>query len=121
ADDLKIYVTHGSPRDEIFEYIFPDVEDSLLIDLSEIARADIVVMGHTHVPMERRVKNKIFLNPGSVGQPRDGDPRASFMIFDTGKREVIFRRVSYDIDSASRAILENDLPRFLAQRLYLGM
>lgn len=121
ADGLDIYVTHGSPRDEIFEYVFPDVSDDLLLQFAEIADADVLVFGHTHVPMERRVKDKIFLNPGSVGQPRDGNPMSSYMIFDTESGETTFRRVAYNIDMASKSILEKDLPRFLAQRLYLGI
>jgi len=121
ADGLDIYVTHGSPRDEIFEYVFPDVSDKLLLQFAEIADADVLVFGHTHIPMERRVNDKIFLNPGSVGQPRDGNPMSSYMIFDTESREATFKRVAYNIDMASKSILEKNLPRFLAQRLYLGI
>ena len=121
VDKLRIYITHGSPRDEIFEYIFPDSRDELLLTLADMAKADVLVMGHTHIPMERRIKGKIFLNPGSVGQPRDGNPKASFMIFDTESREAHFKRVSYDIDKTAKAIIEKGLPRFLAQRLYLGI
>ncbi len=121
ADGLDIYVTHGSPRDEIFEYVFPDVSDELLLQFAEIADADVLVFGHTHIPMERRVKDKIFLNPGSVGQPRDGNPMSSYMIFDTESRDATFKRVAYNIDAASKSILEKNLPRFLAQRLYLGI
>ena len=121
ADGLDIYVTHGSPRDEIFEYVFPDVSDDLLLQFAEIADADVLVFGHTHIPMERRVKDKIFLNPGSVGQPRDGNPMSSYMIFDTESGDVTFKRVAYNIDMASKSILEKNLPRFLAQRLYLGI
>lgn len=121
VDNLKIYITHGSPRDEIFEYVFPDSSDDFLLTLSDIVGADVLVFGHTHLPMEKRVKGRIFLNPGSVGQPRDGDPRASFMIFDTSSKKSFFRRVEYSIDAAAKAIIEKDLPRFLAQRLYLGI
>lgn len=121
VEDLKIYVTHGSPRDEIFEYVFPDVRDELLLQFAEMTDADILVFGHTHIPMERKVKDHIFLNPGSVGQPRDGNPKASYMILDTDERKVRFKRINYDIHLASRSILEKNLPRFLAQRLYLGI
>ena len=121
VDGLRIYITHGSPRDEIFEYIFPDTKEEILLQLSDIAKADILVFGHTHIPMERKVKDKIFLNPGSVGQPRDGNPKASFLIFDTMSREAKFERIDYNIDDAAKAIIDNGLPRFLAQRLYLGI
>lgn len=57
---------------------------------------------------------------GSVGQPRDGDPAASFAIFDTASRELTYRRVPYDIDTAARRIRENGLPASLADRLFVG-
>ncbi|MEN3046027.1 MAG: metallophosphoesterase family protein [Candidatus Hydrothermales bacterium] len=61
-----------------------------------------------------------LINPGSVGQPRDGDPRSSFMIYDSDKRELLFYRVFYDIDLARRKIIENGLPQFLGDRLLYG-
>ena len=61
-----------------------------------------------------------MLNPGSVGQPRDGDPRASFAIFDTGERTITLRRVRYDIPAAQRKIIDAGLPEQLAERLEEG-
>jgi diadenosine tetraphosphatase ApaH/serine/threonine PP2A family protein phosphatase len=57
---------------------------------------------------------------GSVGQPRDGDPAASFAMFDTSSREITYCRVPYDVDMAARRILENGLPLWLAERLSIG-
>jgi len=61
-----------------------------------------------------------FVNPGSVGQPRDGDPRASFGVFDTAKREFQLVRVAYPIKQAADRVVEAGLPPFLAERLSLG-
>jgi diadenosine tetraphosphatase ApaH/serine/threonine PP2A family protein phosphatase len=62
-----------------------------------------------------------LLNPGSVGQPRDGDPRAAWMMLDTETWTATFQRVEYPIDEAARAIVDAGLPRSLADRLYQGL
>lgn len=64
--------------------------------------------------------DRLYINPGSVGQPRDGDPRAAFACLDFENREVLFHRVEYDIDAAAEAIRAAKLPIFLADRLYSG-
>jgi diadenosine tetraphosphatase ApaH/serine/threonine PP2A family protein phosphatase len=61
-----------------------------------------------------------LINPGSVGQPRDGDPRAAYLMLDTEAWTVAFQRVEYPIEMAAKAIIEADLPRQLADRLYVG-
>jgi len=68
-------------------------------------------------------RHGILLNPGSVGQPRDGDPRASYMILEVEREKVNhkIRRVRYDVEKTSHAILANGLPRFLAERLHQGI
>ena len=62
-----------------------------------------------------------LVNPGSVGQPRDGDPRAAWLMLDTEEWTATFRRVEYPIDEAARAIVDAGLPRSLADRLYQGL
>jgi len=62
-----------------------------------------------------------LVNPGSVGQPRDGDPRAAWLMLDTGDWTATFRRVEYPIDEAARAIVDAGLPRSLADRLFQGL
>jgi diadenosine tetraphosphatase ApaH/serine/threonine PP2A family protein phosphatase len=64
---------------------------------------------------------KYFINVGSVGQPRDGDPRASYVIYDLDSKEVVFRRVAYDFQVTQKKILDAGLPERLAQRLALGI
>jgi len=119
-DGVSFFFVHGSPRDPLFEYVNPYVSDVLLQVFAEMVPAEIIILGHTHVPMERYLTDSVFLNPGSVGQPRDGNPDASFLVFDTEKKEGKHYRVSYDIQAAADAIRKNGLPEFLAQRLFDG-
>ena len=65
-------------------------------------------------------ERKWLINPGSVGQPRDGDPRAAWLELDTGEGTARFHRTEYDIDKAAEPIVSAGLPRHLAERLYLG-
>ena len=115
------YVIHGSPRDPLSGYVFPDVSSRDLLDLVGGIKADVVVFGHTHVPMNRSVYGKLVLNPGGVGQPRDRDPRASYMVLRlNGEIEVEHRRVKYEIDETTKFINSAGLPSELAARLYYG-
>jgi diadenosine tetraphosphatase ApaH/serine/threonine PP2A family protein phosphatase len=66
-------------------------------------------------------KGRALVNPGSVGQPRSGDPRAKFVVFNPEELTVEFANVEYNIEGAARAIIEAGLPPFLAERLYVGM
>lgn len=104
-----VYIVHGAPRSPLYGYLKPDLplrelEEMLLEPLGGFQlkyrpiKADYVLVGHTHTPFTLRVGEKILLNPGSIGQPRDGDPRASYAIFDveTGSFKVF--RVKYDVN-----------------------
>lgn len=114
---------HGSPRDPLAEYIFRGITAPSVKRLIQESGARLVLLGHTHVPMLYSFEEELLGNPGSVGQPRDGDPRASFAILTLTKDKFSFdiRRVEYDIDPVARMIREAGLPRFLADRLYTGM
>jgi putative phosphoesterase len=104
------------------EYVFPGTSELILRSMIEFAEADVLLLGHTHVPMQAETSSGCLLNPGSVGQPRDGDPRASYAILSIEEKKVDFevKRVSYDIDSAASKISHEHLPEFLADRLHLG-
>ncbi|HEV8360692.1 MAG TPA: metallophosphoesterase family protein, partial [Candidatus Thermoplasmatota archaeon] len=120
-DDATLALYHGSPRDPMLEYVFPFADPGALRELANAAgNPRVVALGHTHLPM-RRDQGTIFLNPGSVGQPRDGDPRASYAILDTATLATEFHRVDYDVDAAARAVREAGLPDFLWQRLLQGV
>jgi len=120
---VEMAMFHGSPRDPLNEYVFPGTPPSLLKRLLELSKAELLLQGHTHVPMSFRDGDALLLNPGSVGQPRDGDPRASYMILEIETKKIAhkIRRVQYEIDNTAKAILENGLPSFLAERLSLGI
>ena len=117
----RVYVVHGSPRDPLFEYVFPDVSNRVLAELTRDIEADVVIIAHTHVPMVREVMGKLILNPGGVGQPRDRDPRASYAVLTLdGEIEARVERVEYDIEDAARKIAQAGLPSELGTRLYFG-
>lgn len=121
AQSIALY--HGSPKDPLNEYVFPGTPDAVLRELIRLSKATILLQGHTHTPMAFKDRHGILLNPGSVGQPRDGDPRASYMILEVEGEKVNhkIRRVRYDVEKTSHAILANGLPRFLAERLHQGI
>ncbi|OKY77567.1 MAG: Serine/threonine protein phosphatase PP2A family [Candidatus Methanohalarchaeum thermophilum] len=118
-DGFKIYVTHGSPH-SIREYVMPSTPHLKLKGMIDEVGADLLVLGHTHIPMDKEFENGRIVNPGSVGQPRDGDHRASFATFDTKENELSMHRVEYDIDMVNSKIKEVGLPENLGERLYLG-
>ena len=108
---------HGSPRDDD-EYVFPHTADESLV---RTAGAPFVILGHTHLPMALRFRSGLLVNPGSVGQPRDGDPRAAWGVLDLSSRTFGVRRVPYDIDAVAAAVRKFGLPTELADRLYAGV
>lgn len=95
-DGRTFFLVHATPRDPMDEYLGADPV-GWAQRLAGI-QADFVCVGHTHLPMELDVDDRKLINPGSVGQPRDGDPRASYVIIEDGV--VHFRRIEYDIDAA---------------------
>jgi len=134
--DGELTAVHGSPRDPTWEYITD----------SEVASANLAsfdtrlcLNGHTHVPVVFRADDgevravaatpgapvsvatgRAFVNPGSVGQPRDGNAAASYLVIDTEAATAEFRRVSYDVAVTQRAMRDLDLPPRLAERLSYG-
>jgi putative phosphoesterase len=95
-DDYRIHAVHATPKDPLFGYqLTPELDDETLKKEVEEVRADLVLVGHTHLPMSRGAWTKVVVNPGSVGQPLDGDPRAGYAILQDGMAEI--RRVEYDV------------------------
>jgi putative phosphoesterase len=122
VDGVKISLVHGSPRDPLNEYVYPDTIDFILRSLVEDSRGTILLLGHTHVPFVRKFDSMLIGNPGGVGQPRDGDARASYAILEpSSEPEFRIYRVPYDVDAAASKIVEGGLPRLLADRLYMGI
>ncbi len=121
VEGQNLYVVHGSPRDPLSEYVFPDFSNRDMVGVVKGVEADIVVLGHTHIPMKRIAMGKIVINPGGVGQPRDRDHRASYAVLTIGKEvEVSFWRVEYNVKATAEKIKSADLPEELATRLFFG-
>ena len=108
---------HGSPRNDD-EYVFPWAADETMV---QMAGAPFVILGHTHLPMALSFRSGLLVNPGSVGQPRDGDPRAAWGVLDLTRHTFVVRRVPYDIDPVATEIRRAGLPHELADRLYAGV
>jgi predicted phosphodiesterase len=133
----EIGLYHASPRDPVWEYVLSSWQADECMDLMD---ARVGAVGHSHVALwfHRTAEGQVegapaaaglehdlsvgewLLNPGGVGQPRDGDPRAAWLLLDTEEWSARWRRVEYPIDEAAKAIQEAGLPKVLADRLYSG-
>jgi putative phosphoesterase len=102
-DGIKFMLAHGSPA-SFFDYINPDISLEKLDEYTAGVAADFLVVGHTHKPVVLRSSNTTVLNPGSVGQPRDKDWRASCMVFDTDSRTPEIIRLDYDMEATCNKI-----------------
>lgn len=121
-DGTPAFLTHGSPDDNLNEYVELESHSQLFDHYLQKLGVRAIGLGHTHRPFAWKSKAGTVFNPGSVGQPRDGDPRASYAIvaFENGDTEVQLRRVDYDVDHAAEKILAAGLPEQLATRLFEG-
>jgi predicted phosphodiesterase len=138
--DKQFLVAHGSPREPIWEYLLMPEQ---AVANFEIFPNQVCFIGHSHVQLGFRMRNgsehaerfipetgrtlelngstRYFINPGSVGQPRDQDPRAAYAILDTSNGSIRFHRVAYDVAATQRQMKENSLPIALIRRLEYGM
>jgi diadenosine tetraphosphatase ApaH/serine/threonine PP2A family protein phosphatase len=128
---------HASPRDPVWEYVLDDEAVHAALSLTQ---SPIVLIGHSHVPLAFCIEDgrpaggiapaettvdlggrRWLLNPGSVGQPRDGDPRAAYLVLDLDLGVATWHRVAYEIDRTQAEIREAGLPETLAARLGHGV
>jgi putative phosphoesterase len=118
ADGHRFLLVHGSPR-KMNEYLYEDKPDSTFARIAADANADVIVCGHTHRPYDKTVGTTRFINDGSAGKPKDGDPRACWALAETSPAgvSVAFRRVEYDIDAAAQGILASELPHEFSAQL----
>lgn len=132
-----VTLVHGSPRAPIWEYL---MSAEVALENLPFLETRICLVGHTHVPMAFHISETLLcrrrwlqdgdtlslrsgrwiLNPGGVGQPRDGDPRAAYLLLDTETLEVRVRRVPYAVDATQQRMLRAGLPGNLIQRLAFG-
>jgi diadenosine tetraphosphatase ApaH/serine/threonine PP2A family protein phosphatase len=135
--DEEVGLYHASPRDPVWEYVLSPLQAELCLD---VQRHRVCLVGHSHVALsfcredgqpatgqtrgdEEELsleRGEWLINPGSVGQPRDGDPRAAWLQLDTESWTAVYRRVDYDIAGAAAAIRAARLPDSLAERLEYG-
>jgi diadenosine tetraphosphatase ApaH/serine/threonine PP2A family protein phosphatase len=135
--DEAVGLYHASPRDPVWEYVLSPLQAELCFDV-QVQRVSLI--GHSHVALSfsrvpgasatgetRGADTEIdlesgdwLINPGSVGQPRDGDPRAAWLELDLSEAKAVYRRVDYDIAGAAAAIRAARLPDSLAERLLYG-
>lgn len=130
---LNLLMVHGSPR-RINEYLFEDRPDRSFVRMMNEANADVMLFGHTHKPFHRVINYDVdgetryghAINIGSVGKPKDGDPRPCYVLLSVGSDvspgtvdsvQVEFVRVEYDVEKAARAIEESELPDAYASML----
>jgi putative phosphoesterase len=120
--DLKVLLVHGSPR-KLNEYLYEDRPESSLERILDAAEADVLVCGHTHLPYHRLLgSGRHVINAGSVGKPKDNDPRACYLMLSADGRSltVEFIRVPYDVEKAAQAIEATDMPHEFAEMLRQG-
>jgi diadenosine tetraphosphatase ApaH/serine/threonine PP2A family protein phosphatase len=128
---------HGSPRDAVWDYV---LSDDVALESFTLTTAPLVLVGHSHVALALGTdgtgvvgglappgtelalgEHRLLLNPGSVGQPRDGNPDAAWLQVDFDADRAVFRRVVYDVEGAQAAIRAAGLPDLLAERLARGL
>src|SRR5260221_5542937 len=136
-DKLNLLLVHGSPR-RINEYLFEDREEKSMLRIMQDADADIVCFGHTHKPYHRVLNNgtdgqdhfRHAINIGSVGKPKDGNPRGGYVLLhindysspsDKDSIQADFVRFDYDIENAAKAVGNSRLPHAYAEALHKGL
>jgi diadenosine tetraphosphatase ApaH/serine/threonine PP2A family protein phosphatase len=134
SNGVELY--HGSPRDPVWDYV---LSTAAAADSFALTTAPLVLVGHSHLALNVAEDGagltgglaaagttvdlsagRRLLNPGSVGQPRDGDPRAAYLVLDLERRFAEFRRAPYSVEQTQRELRERGLPEALAERLEHG-
>jgi putative phosphoesterase len=132
SDILNLLLVHGSPR-KINEYLFEDREEKSLLRIMQDANADVMCFGHTHKPYHRILQDgdrfRHAINIGSVGKPKDGDPRGCYVLLTIDDKtsvsvissiQVEFIRFTYNVEKAAKAVEESPLPNDYAEMLRNG-
>jgi putative phosphoesterase len=117
----RVRLVHGSPR-KVNEYLFEDKPARTFERIARGADCDVLVFGHTHQPWTREYGGVLFVNCGSVGKPKDGDPRAAFAVLesDGGQVRPRIERVEYDAARVAREVAEAGLPAEYGDKLLLA-
>jgi putative phosphoesterase len=119
--DKKVKIFHATPLKNNL-YWHNDRDEDFFLHMARKADADIMIYGHTHIPYRKNIGNKVFINAGSVGKPKDGDARTCACIADITPDNVKteFLRIPYDVEKVASAVIENGLPSYFAEKLRQG-
>jgi putative phosphoesterase len=119
--DVEVHLVHGSPR-KVNEYLFEDKPASLYERLAAAESGGVLVFGHTHKPWFHEYGGVLFVNCGSVGKPKDGDPRGAFAVLtpSAGGVAVAIERFGYDADAVAAQVRESGLPGEFADKLLVA-
>ena len=119
-DGRQVLFVHGSPR-KINEYLNEDRPATVFQNVARVANRDVLFFGYTHLPYQKQVGRTLFVNAGSAGKPKDGNPRAGYLIVDFAPGvQVALRRVTYDVAGAAQAVRNSGLPPHFADQLETG-
>lgn len=134
--DKNSTLAHGSPKEPLWQYI---LSPETAAENFELFDTPLCFIGHTHLPViykknkdktitpregqiiELDPNDKALINPGSVGQPRDGNPKSSYLLWDQNNRTLTFKRVAYDIKATQLTMEQANLPQALIDRLNYGL
>jgi putative phosphoesterase len=118
AGGKKVWLFHATPKKNNL-YWFEDRPEKFFREMAAKTDADVMIYGHTHKPYRKDFGGKVFVNAGSVGKPKDGDPRAcvTLITITEDKVNVEFLRVPYDVQKAADAVIASGLPGYFADRL----
>lgn len=121
AGGLNVMLFHATPHKNNL-YWFEDREDKFFLEMAQKSGAQVMIYGHTHKPYRKDIDGMVFINAGSVGKPKDGDPRACVALVSINASAVQceFLRVSYDVDKVAESILKSGLPIEFAEKLRQG-
>lgn len=119
VDGMKTLLVHGTPSDPYWGTFTPEGDIEAMFTQMISLDVNMMMVGHSHLSFLLKRSGRTIINPGSVGQPRDGCPDAAYVILDSGA--VTFRRVPYDVETAANQIKKAGLPEYLWQRLYKGI
>jgi putative phosphoesterase len=126
-DSKKIMLVHGTPEEKWEYFLVYDGPGGVMQEQKARLRGwlkkwDLVVFGHTHIPFSYKFRGRYVINPGSIGQPRDGDPRSSYAIVDftDTNMKAELRRVKYSIETTCDSLAKVELDSYLCDRLYKG-
>jgi len=120
-DDVSFYMNHTGPRMSLHHYLDPEIPSSELDQYFLDIQAEVIFTGHTHIPYVKKIRDKILVNPGSVGEPRDGDPRAGFATFDTSTGRLELGRLEYGISETRRILIKLGFPSYSLHCLKNGV